>query len=127
MSPILDATIRASFILVVGLLLDRCLRRYSAALRHCVLAASIAMAAAVVPLSLVVPSWDVVVPAPRPAADVHSAVVDSGAIAPATAPRADAFLPGAPAVPRAATVWLAGFVVAIGILIAGVLRLMRVT
>ena len=71
MTALLDVMLRSSAILLVALSGVALLRRRPAALRHVLLAASIAAAALVTPLSRVVPSWDVRVPpvstAPRPA------------------------------------------------------------
>jgi TonB family protein len=56
---LIDLAMRSSLIVLVGLAVTAALRRQSAALRHSVLAAAMAGAAAVVPLSLVVPAWNV--------------------------------------------------------------------
>jgi hypothetical protein len=58
-----DVVLRSSAILAVGLVAHGLLSRRSAALRHFVLAATIFMSAAIVPLSLTVPSWDIRLPA----------------------------------------------------------------
>ena len=57
-----DIVLRSSAILGVGLISHVLLARRSAALRHFVLAAAILLSAAVVPLSLALPSWDVRLP-----------------------------------------------------------------
>src|SRR6478672_13383087 len=57
-----DIVVRSSAILVAGLGTHLLLARRSAALRHLVLAGSIFLSAAVVPLSLALPSWDVQLP-----------------------------------------------------------------
>ena len=59
MRLLLDAALRSSIPLLVGLAAAAALRRRSAALRHRVLALAIAAAAAVAPLSLALPSWTV--------------------------------------------------------------------
>src|SRR5687767_10011917 len=59
MNVIVDATIRSSGLLILGLAVAACLGRRPAAVRHCVLAAAIFAAAVVAPLSLLVPSWAV--------------------------------------------------------------------
>src|SRR3954466_12391816 len=70
-----DVIVRSSAILVAGLIAHRLLARRSAALRHFVLAAAIVLSAAVVPLSLVLPSWNVRLPTTsRRAATVSSTV-----------------------------------------------------
>ena len=73
MTVALDLAVRSSLLVGLGLLTAACLTRRSAALRHCVLAASIFAAALVVPLSLVIPAWDVVVPAAQPSTGVATA------------------------------------------------------
>ena len=57
-----DIVLRSSAILAVGLSSNVLLTRRSAALRHFVLASAILLSAAVVPLSLALPSWDVRLP-----------------------------------------------------------------
>ncbi|MFL6281141.1 MAG: TonB family protein [Vicinamibacterales bacterium] len=70
-----DVVARSSAILVAGLIADRLLARRSAALRHFVLAGAIFLSAVVVPLSVVLPSWDVQLPTTsRRAATVSSNV-----------------------------------------------------
>src|SRR3954468_2407929 len=71
----LDVVVRSSAILVAGLAAHLLLARRSAALRHFVLAAAIVLSAAVVPLSLVLPSWNVRLPATSPRAATVSSVV----------------------------------------------------
>ncbi len=66
---LLNCAIKVSLILVVTLIAVRLLRRQSAALRHCALAAGIFSAAITPGLSLLIPgwTWDVVeAPAPLP-------------------------------------------------------------
>ena len=58
---LLDAAVRSSVMLAAGLGLHAALSRRSAAQRHRVLAMSILAAAAVVPLSVGLPRWDVAV------------------------------------------------------------------
>jgi TonB family protein len=60
---LLDLTIRSSMILLAAFAASTLLRRHSAALRHWVLAAGVFCTAAVLPLSLVLPAWDVPLPA----------------------------------------------------------------
>jgi TonB family protein len=62
MTLLVEAAIRSSVLLALGLAIHATLRGRSAALRHAVVAASIALAAVVLPLSLAVPSWIVPVP-----------------------------------------------------------------
>ena len=57
MTLLLDLAIRSSIVLAAGLLFDVALRTRAAALRHFVLALSVAAAVAVVPLSTMMPDW----------------------------------------------------------------------
>jgi TonB family protein len=125
MTPLLDLAIRSSAILAVGLLFDVVMRSSAAALRHFVLAASLCAALAVVPLSLVVPRWEVSVrstaasdPAARPASTPASTVSVAVAAAPdvASAPRR-----ARP--PLLALTWFFGFAVAAASLLFGIHRL----
>src|SRR3954467_6282077 len=89
-----DVVLRSSVILAVGLVAQVLLSRRSAALRHCVLAGTIFMAAAIVPLSLTVPSWNVRLPAwAHQQAQVSSvitvAATRSAAQAPSSSTRSD--------------------------------------
>ena len=59
-----ELAIRSSIILLTGLALTALLGGRSAALRHWVLAAAIFAAAAVVPLTLALPAWEVSLPSP---------------------------------------------------------------
>jgi TonB family protein len=128
---LIDAAIRCTLVLTAGLVATWLLRRRSAALRHWVLAAAVFTAAAVLPLSLVVPAIDLprmVLPIP---AIGSTAGVSTGA---ATADTADpaaahgAFVADAPgvAVPGAllVAVWAAGLLMAAGFVLAGVGRLL---
>jgi TonB family protein len=125
MTPLATVLVRTSVVLLAGLLLRRLLTARSAAVRHGVLAATLLGAAAVVPVSLVTPSWTITLPGadapraapPRPAVDGH--------------PIADAAPSAAPATPVpargsiAALVWALGVVVGIGALVVGLIRLAR--
>jgi hypothetical protein len=76
---LLNSAIKVSLILVVTLLAVRPLRRQSAALRHCVLAAGILSAAITPGLSVLIPgwTWNVIVEAPAPLPPAHSAASES--------------------------------------------------
>lgn len=124
MMPVADLLIRSSIVLAAGLLLAACLRGSSAAMRHAVLAASIVAAGAVVPLSLLVPAWE-----------IHLPAVSSPTLGPARVERA----PPVAAVPAAAAalptpagrsplalIWLAGFLVSAATLVVGLARLRRI-
>jgi len=88
-----DLLFRTSAILAAGLIAHRLLRRRSAALRHFVLAGAILLSTAVVPLSLILPSWDVRLPSwSHRAASVSSSVTvaaDTAAVAPLASPTID--------------------------------------
>src|SRR6185295_8716268 len=57
-----EVVLRSSAVLGMGLLAHVLVGRRSAALRHFVLAATIFMSAAIVPLALTIPSWDILLP-----------------------------------------------------------------
>jgi TonB family protein len=128
-SALVDLTARSSIVLLAGFALTALLAGRSAALRHWVLAAAIVAAAAVSPLSLIMPEWAVALPGWQAAAPAAlPPVVPTARAASPDAAQIDA---GA-AVPRAsdrpviAVVWAAGFAVAAAILLTGVIRLARV-
>jgi TonB family protein len=108
--------------LAAGLLLETLLRRRSAALRHCVLAGAIGAAAAVVPLGFVLPAWEVSVPAATAPAHTRPlpAAPASVVIAADPDPRDTGKYDRASLLPAA---WLAGFVAAAAMLLAGMARL----
>jgi len=62
MNLLIDLTLRTSALLLVGLALSALLNRRSAALRHGVIATTLLAAAIVVPLRVVLPTWDVRLP-----------------------------------------------------------------
>src|SRR5262249_34429222 len=64
MTMLLDVAVRSSVVLAAGLLLNALLANRSAALRHRVLAGALLGAAAVMPMSLLLPEWTVTLPAP---------------------------------------------------------------
>ena len=136
MTPLADAALRASFILLVGLLLETCLRRRSAALRHGVLTGAIAMAAVVVPLSLFLPAWEVTLPAAPAAVTVRREIRGTGGaqgvVASTVASPSTPSSPGpgpssTPGASAAIAVWLAGVLAALIVLGAGLARLTRIT
>ena len=130
MTPWLDVAIRTTVMLAAGLLFDMVLRSRAAALRHFVLAASVAAAFAVVPLSLVVPAWNVQLEAgwepagalvPKSPARTVGAEV---AADPSTAAVRTAGTPlPASEPPIVLIVWFAGCAFAAASLLAGVFRL----
>jgi TonB family protein len=124
-SLLADLAIRSSLVLFCGLVLTGRLRHRSAALRHCILAATVFAAAAVVPFSLALPAWEVSLPLPvsgavQPASDTparSSAALTAAAVRPAQ--------PAARVSP-AVIVWLAGFLAAATTLLIGIARTMWV-
>jgi TonB family protein len=131
MSPMFELVIRSSVILLAGILAMPLLRRRSAALRHLVLAAVIWSAAAVVPLSLALPSWDVaILPAAAPLAPSVSAAAPAHPSAPTAASAAVVDSPltttTATGISPVALIWSAGVLVTGGFLLIGVVRLKRV-
>jgi TonB family protein len=120
---LVDLTMRSSLIVLAGLVSGLLLRHRSAALRHAALAASMFAAAVVVPLSLVLPSWDF--PAFRAGASERSSVAGD---APATTFRETEAPPEARPVTVAqvaAVVWGGGVVLGAGVLLTGLVRLRR--
>ncbi len=121
--------IRVSLVLLAGLAVSSALRRQSAALRHWVLAATIACAALTPTLSSVVPTWRLQVPAWRfmnaveplnvfmPVRLMQSATGDAPAIG---------GLDVSPRLPIArllAWTWMLGAIVSLGVLAIGLARL----
>jgi TonB family protein len=123
MMLLLDAVLRSSVVLLTGIAASLVLRRRPAALRHAVLAATVVAAMAVVPFGLVLPSWglpqssgstsaperviDRVVPAGEPSGAVSAAVRASRP----------------PYLLIVTSVWTAGIIGNLAILLAGLLRL----
>jgi TonB family protein len=136
MTLLVGLAIRSSVVLAAGLLLNACLGKRSAALRHRVLVLTVLAAALVVPLSMALPEWPVVLPArlvdPGPASvPVLPAGESSSTVtAPDHAlPRGTSGSPSQPAPSRAVSplvmAWLAGFVVFASMLLAGLARVGR--
>lgn len=125
MTPFLDLAIRSTAVLAAGLLFDVVMRSRAAALRHFVLAASLCAALAVIPLSFVVPAWEVALPASAPsgpAAPVTDAA--SNASVAAVPEGSPASLPSP--LPLLPLVWFAGFAFAVASLLSGIYRLGRI-
>jgi TonB family protein len=123
MTMLIDLAIRSSVMLAAGLLLNACLAKRSAALRHRVLTATLLAAAVVMPLSLAVPAWTLTLPARSVEATFRA---PPAVPAEAPAPAAVALQPSTPeAVSPIVIAWLAGAAIAAGILIAGFVRVRR--
>lgn len=124
MTPVLDVLMRSSVVLAAGLIFDLVMRSSAAALRHFVLAASLCAAVAVVPLSFVVPSWEIAVSStPSAPAAAPDATVARSATTTALSPLAPAPPRSIPLLPLA---WFVGFVLAASSLLSGVYRLTRI-
>ena len=123
-----DLAIRSSIILLAGLALNALLGGRSAALRHWVLAAAIFAAAAVVPLTLALPAWEVSLPSPlSPPVSTQAGPplrvpVTSTAVAEGGHPK----MPAVALFPLVAIIWATGFFVTATMLLTGVARLMRI-
>ena len=132
MSLLAGAALRSSMVLLLGLVLEACLRKRSAAARHCVLAATVFAAALVVPLGAALPAWEVSLPpllqeraltTTAPASAVAPRVTNAPSPAPAPSPAHAASRTLAAA---GILVWFAGFLVAAAALLGGVARLLRI-
>jgi TonB family protein len=125
MTFLLDAAIRSSALLALGLIGAAALRRYPAAFRHWLLASAVGAAALVVPLTYTLPSWNLTIAAPsavslpdaRTTAVASEArdVVASVGIEPA---RTFAVTTG---------LWLAGLMVAGFVMLIRIVRLRRLS
>ena len=123
-----DLAIRSSIILLTGLALNALLGSRSAALRHWVLAAAIFAAAAVVPLTLALPAWEVSLPSPlsppastRADSPLHVAVISTN-VGGGDQPE----IPPATVFPLVAIIWAAGFAAGATALLVGVARLIGI-
>ena len=124
MAMLIEAALRSSVILAGALAVSAGLGRRSAARRHATLAAGILASALVVPLTMVVPGWDVprlaIVAAPAASAPAVSA----DAIAASVSPDAPLRPAAASVIPR---IWAAGVALGLAIAVAGMARLVRLT
>jgi TonB family protein len=121
---LVDLALRSSAVLAVGLAARAVLRHRSAALRHSVLAGAVLASAAVIPLTLTLPSWSLPLASAVQAAEVvadggQGASGDSVAIPTQRTVRSTV---GA-ALPVAAIVWAAGVLIGLGLLGLGITRL----
>jgi len=119
---LLECTVKTSAILVIALSSLPLLRKRSAAVRHCVLAVAIGLAAVTPVLSLVMPSWNV---NPGFSDALRVAPVEETRDEPAEASAASAALPDRPA-HLAEMIWLIGVSLGTLILLTGLARLARV-
>ena len=132
---LLDATLRSSALLLVGLGVAGLLRHQTAALRHWVLAVTVFAAAVVVPLGYALPSWHVTVPLTGSrvqgvtAARVRATepAVEIARPARPVVPFGEDALVRTPSVSAITAVWLIGCAVACGVLAVRLARLMRLS
>ena len=133
MNPLVDSTIKASLVVVLGLTASTLLRKRSAALRHWVLTVSMVCSAAMPLLTVVVPTWHVhlgdlghlrsaappVTPPTTSAGEVGNAVVASASAIERRSPAAlnDQAL---------AAAWIAGMAMSLGVLLVGFARLLSI-
>ena len=130
----LDLALRSAAVLALGLFArEVLLRRRSPALRHLVLAACVLAAPAVAPLGGLLPAIRVALPIADPgAATPATGLSGGGPVAPAAivanAPSTSALPTARPGIAEVGVaVWAGGFVMCLGWLIAGCLRLARLT
>jgi TonB family protein len=129
---LVDATVRISVILVAGFALAALCRARAAALRHWVLAAAMVCAALAPALAAIAPSWHVALGATRPAAAPSPAAPLVAASSPQTAVAVTTDLTVPAPLPAAhfstasllTSIWLAGAVVSLFVLVVGLARLM---
>lgn len=120
-----EVVLRSSAVLGVGLLAHVLLSRRSAALRHFVLAATILMSAAIVPLSLTIPSWDIRLPAwSHQQAEVSSVITVA---ATRSAAPASSSSTGLDVVRLAMVGWTVGFAMTALLLLVEGCRLVRIS
>ena len=126
MTALVEVVLRTSAVLIVGLAVSAALSRRSAALRHVVLTVSLLSAALVVPASFVLPSLTIVLPAAAPpkAPPPKPAVA---AVAHGEAAGPEPTEPPRRAYPIAALAWGCGFAIGIAVLVAGTIRLTRLS
>ena len=132
MTPLADALIRSTLVLVAGLAAVFVLRQRSSALRHWILAATIASAALAAPLAWLLPAWPAAA-LPAPPALAFDAV--PFAAAPADSVAAASALADSPtAAPRIPTraiplglIWAIGFAIGAGALLLQILRLAAIS
>ena len=130
MTPLADALIRSTLVLLAGFAAVVVLRHRSSALRHWILAATIAAAALAAPLAWMLPAWPAAA-LPAPAALAFDAVATAArgfgrrhahrsADSAAAAPRYRASFP-------LGLIWALGFAIGAGALLVHLLRLARIS
>jgi TonB family protein len=119
-----DLTVRSSLIVFLGLAANLLLRHRSAALRHAVLAAALCAATVVVPLSLVLPSWDL--PAFRAETSEQSSVAVGSTATTLTVTEPPQESRAVPILQATAVVWASGVVLGAAVLSRSLYRLRRI-
>jgi TonB family protein len=136
MMLLIDSALKASLVLAVGLAVAAALRRRPAALRHWVLASTLACAAAVPLIAVAVPAWRLPMMTSAetiPAVGLESAAPRETAVGTrASENRASSASPQSTveafdAAAIALAVWLAGALLSLLVLAAGMLRLARLS
>ena len=127
----IDIGLRATVVVLMALLASAALRRRSAALRHWVLAAGILSAAAVAPLGLALPAWDLPARPPTGETPAGSLVtgkpIDAAAVS-SSRPERRAEPPASLSIaPIVNMVWAAGVFVGILTILVSLRRLSRLT
>lgn len=124
MTLLMDLSMRSSIMLLLGLALEAVLAHRSAALRHWVLATALFAAAAVVPLTLLLPAMEISMPAPN--TPVPQALPAVSAVSPGGSS------PGRPGKRRDAVlsfftvVWAAGVMAGAAVTLSAIRRLIRI-
>jgi TonB family protein len=127
MTLLFALVVRSSVVLLAGLSLTALLGARSAAFRHLVLAITILGAAAVVPLSLTLPRWEIAVATPLLPAPTFEAPTSSRPLPVAKTPvDLDARPERFPVLSWIAIVWGAGVIFSALVLLTGIFRLMRI-
>lgn len=126
MIGILDPVARASIVMVATLAAAAALRGRSAGLRHLVLAAGIFSAAAVVPLSLLLPGWELPFASRLPVVTSVATIGDTAPVAAGTE-QLPATRDRLPVEQLLALLWITGFATSAAMMLAGFRRLVRVT
>lgn len=127
MSVLLDVTVRTSVVLAAGLVGRLLVRRRSASLRHGVLTTALLAAAAVVPLSYLLPVWTIPVARANTISSVRTAHA-ADERTPATRPRYDNVpISRSAHLPLALSLWALAAAANGGMLLFGIGRLSRIT
>jgi TonB family protein len=127
MSLLIDLALRSSAVLLMGLTAAALLRHRSAALRHAVLASTIAAAAAVGPLGVLLPGWHLPKAGAAPVEQAQTVARTISSATVGTSPEDRVAAGGISLLPLAAVAWAVGFVVFAAVLLGALWRLARIT